>query len=49
MLSKPEAEVAYDDSGVAIGVKANNEEGKLTLAKAKYVIGDPSYFKNKVQ
>ena len=49
MLNKPEAEVVYDESGVAKGVKAKDEEGKLVTAKAKYVVGDPSYFKNKVE
>merc|ERR1712230_122689 len=39
MLAKPDAEVVYDDSGVAIGVKSEGE-----TAKSKFVIGDPSYF-----
>ena len=43
MLSKPDAKVAYED-GVAVGV---NTEGET--ARAKLVVGDPSYFPDKVQ
>ena len=43
MLSKPDAKVAYED-GVAVGVTA---EGKT--ARAKLVVGDPSYFPDRVQ
>ncbi|GFH14256.1 guanosine nucleotide diphosphate dissociation inhibitor, partial [Haematococcus lacustris] len=39
MLSKPDAEVVYDESGKAVGVKSEGE-----TAKAKFVVGDPSYF-----
>jgi len=39
MLNRDIDEVVYDDSGKAIGVKAEN-----VVAKAKRVIGDPSYF-----
>ena len=42
MLNKPDCEVVYED-GVAVGVKSEGE-----TAKAKVVIGDPSYFKEKV-
>lgn len=43
MLSKPDAQVAYEN-GVAVGVTADGE-----TAKAKLVVGDPSYFPDKVQ
>ncbi|KAL6764404.1 rab GDP dissociation inhibitor protein [Haematococcus lacustris] len=39
MLSKPDAEVVFDESGKAVGVKSEGE-----TAKAKFVVGDPSYF-----
>ena len=43
MLSKPDVKVAYQN-GVAVGVTAEGE-----TAKAKLVVGDPSYFPDKVQ
>lgn len=43
MLSKPDAEVVFDDGGRAIGVSS---EG--VTASAKFVVGDPSYFPGKV-
>lgn len=43
MLNKPDVEVVYED-GVAVGVKSEGE-----VAKAKLVVGDPSYFKDKVR
>ncbi|CAK0786781.1 Rab GDP dissociation inhibitor beta [Coccomyxa viridis] len=43
MLSKPDATVAYEH-GVAVGVTAEGE-----TARAKLVVGDPSYFPDKVQ
>jgi len=39
MLNRDIDEIMYDDSGAACGVKSGNE-----MAKAKMVIGDPSYF-----
>lgn len=42
MLNKSDAEVVYDDTGKAVGVKSNGE-----TAKCKFVVGDPSYFNNK--
>lgn len=42
MLDRPDVEVVYDN-GVAVGVKAGGE-----TAKAKLVVGDPSYFPNRV-
>jgi len=43
MLDRPDAEVVYDDAGVAAGVKVGGE-----TAKAKFVVGDPSYFPNRI-
>ena len=43
MLSKPDVKVAYQN-GVAVGVTADGE-----TAEAKLVVGDPSYFPDKVQ
>ena len=43
MLSKPDAKVAFED-GVAVGVTSEGE-----TARAKLVVGDPSYFPDKVQ
>lgn len=38
MLNKPDAKVVYED-GKAVGVESEGQ-----VAKAKMVIGDPSYF-----
>lgn len=43
MLDRPDLEVVYDEGGVAIGVSAGGE-----TAKAKFVVGDPSYFPNRI-
>jgi Rab GDP dissociation inhibitor len=43
MLAKPDCKVEYED-GKAVGVTSEGE-----TAKAKLVIGDPSYFPDKVQ
>lgn len=43
MLDKPDVKVTYNDEGVAIGVKSGEEE-----AHAKFVVGDPSYFPDRV-
>jgi len=43
MLNKPIEEVIYEN-GKFVGVKSEGE-----VAKAKFVIGDPSYFSNKVE
>jgi len=43
MLNKPIDEIIYEN-GRFVGVKSEGE-----IAKAKFVIGDPSYFKNKVE
>jgi len=39
MLNRDIDEITYDDAGKAIGVRAGNE-----MARAKLVVGDPSYF-----
>jgi Rab GDP dissociation inhibitor len=39
MLAKPDATVVYDEAGKAVGVSSEGE-----TAKAKFVVGDPSYF-----
>lgn len=44
MLNKPIEEVIYDENGVVQGVKSEGE-----VVKAKIVIGDPSYFPDKVK
>ena len=44
MLNKPIEEVVYDENGVFQGVKSEGE-----LARGKMVIGDPSYFPDKVK
>lgn len=44
MLRKHDAEVVYDEAGVAIGVKSEGE-----TARAKLIAGDPSYFPGKVK
>jgi len=43
MLNKPVEEIVYKD-GIAVGVKSEGE-----VAKCKFVIGDPSYFPDKVK
>ena len=42
-MCNPPAQVVYDESGVAVGVKSEGE-----TAKAKFVVGDPTYFREKV-
>ena len=44
MLNKPIDKIEYDDSGRFCGVTSEGE-----TAKAKLVIGDPSYFPEKVK
>jgi Rab GDP dissociation inhibitor len=44
MLNRDIDELVYNDEGVCIGVKAED-----TVAKAKVVIGDPSYFPGKTK
>ena len=43
MLSKPDAKVVIDAEGRAVGVESEGQ-----TAKAKLVVGDPSYFPDKV-
>ena len=44
MLDKPIEEIKYDDVGQVCGVTSQGE-----TARAKMVIGDPSYFPDKVK
>lgn len=44
MLSKADAQVVYDESGSAVGVSS---EG--VTARAKMIVGDPSYFPGKTR
>ena len=44
MLDKPIEEIKYDDMGQVCGVTSQGE-----TARAKIVIGDPSYFPDKVK
>ncbi|EFC49428.1 rab gdp dissociation inhibitor alpha [Naegleria gruberi] len=44
MLDKPVDKVLYDESGRVIGVESEGQ-----VAKAKMVVGDPSYFQDKVR
>jgi len=44
MLNKPVEQIVYDSNGKVIGVKSEGE-----VAKCKFVIGDPSYFPDKVK
>jgi len=44
MLNKPVEEIIYNDKGEACGVKSEGE-----VAKCKFVVGDPSYFPDKVK
>jgi len=44
MLNKPVEQVIYNENGVVTGVKSEGE-----IAKCKFVVGDPSYFPDKVK
>eukprot|EP00047_Mylnosiga_fluctuans_P001463 m.220493 g.220493 ORF g.220493 m.220493 type:complete len:445 (+) comp10387_c0_seq1:58-1392(+) len=44
MLNRPVQEIVYDEAGHVAGVKSENE-----VAKTRVVIGDPSYFPDKVK
>jgi len=44
MLQKPVEEIVYGADGKACGVKSEGE-----VAKCKFVVGDPSYFQDKVK
>ncbi len=43
MLNKPITKVVYNEQGEACGVTSEGE-----TAKCKFVVGDPSYFPDKV-
>lgn len=56
MLNKPVEQIIYDGSGVVTGVKSEGEVFFFfylflirKVAKAKFVVGDPSYFPDKVK
>lgn len=44
MLNKPDIKVVYDEAGRAVGV-----ESEGVVARAKIVVGDPSYFPDKTR
>ena len=44
MLNKPIEKIVYDEEGRVTGVQSEGE-----TARAKMVIGDPSYFMDKVK
>ncbi|EPX70702.1 GDP dissociation inhibitor Gdi1 [Schizosaccharomyces octosporus yFS286] len=44
MLGQPVDAIEYDGNGVAVGVRSGEQ-----VAKAKQVVGDPSYFREKVR
>jgi hypothetical protein len=44
MLAKPDVEVVYGEDGAAVGVTSEGE-----TAKAKFIVGDPTYFREKVR
>lgn len=44
MLNRPIQELVYDETGHVVGVKSENE-----VAKTRVVVGDPSYFPDKVK
>lgn len=44
ILNQPIDEVVYDDAGKVVGVRAGDQ-----ITKCKFIIGDPSYFKEKVK
>jgi len=44
MLNRKFEEIVFDESGHVVGVKSEGE-----VAKCKFVIGDPSYFPNRVK
>jgi len=44
MLNKPIEQIVYDAEGVVVGVKSEGE-----VVKCKFVVGDPSYFPDKVK
>jgi len=44
MLNKPIQKIVYNDKGEAVGVESEGE-----VAKCRFVVGDPSYFADKVK
>lgn len=49
MLNKPVKQIVVDESGVFTGVTSVSESGEEETVKAKMVIGDPSYFMDRVK
>ena len=49
MLNKPVKEIVTDENGQFVGVTSTSEGGTDETAKAKMVIGDPSYFSDRVK
>lgn len=50
MLNQDADEIIFNDKGEATGVKVKTEDGKMAMAKASMIIGDPSYFsKDKIK
>lgn len=47
-LNAPIDKVVYDANGVACGLQST-ENGQTAIAKCKFIIGDPSYFPDKVK
>eukprot|EP00112_Aurelia_sp_Birch-Aquarium-sp1_P012639 Seg2658.5 transcript_id=Seg2658.5/GoldUCD/mRNA.D3Y31 product="Rab GDP dissociation inhibitor beta" protein_id=Seg2658.5/GoldUCD/D3Y31 len=49
MLNKPVKEIVTNENGQFVGVTSTSEGGTDETAKAKMVIGDPSYFSDRVK
>lgn len=49
MLRAPLKEICFDESGAVSGVKLQVNDSEEFTVKCKYVLGDPSYFPDKVQ
>ena len=49
MLNKPVKRIETDENGCFVGVTSVSESGEEETAKAKMVIGDPSYFSDRVK
>lgn len=49
MLNKPIVQIVTDDDGKFVGVESKSESGEKEIVKAKMVIGDPTYFGDRVK
>jgi Rab GDP dissociation inhibitor len=47
MLNAPISQFVYDGAGAIVGVQSS--EGDKPVAKCRFIVGDPSYFPNKVR